>query len=197
MAILVLIGGVILLGTVIFLFGEDLFGSDRASIDEYNQTVLESCDLPPDSTLLRTNIKHVTLADGQRLRAMTYIWASPLPAQDVAAFYEAPGPGVWTRVSEERACRFSQRPTLLLLERWTEGSGPIEAATQTAGPDDPMSAEFWAGPTTEVITDIAEIPETTESFFLLEVGQREVDGSFSEQPRAPEFARPMLLGSGS
>lgn len=174
----VLVGGLVLFGLAIFMFGQDLFGSDRATIDDYNQQVLESCDLPEESTLVRKNVQNVTVSTDRRVRAMTYIWASALSAQDTAAFYGAPGPGVWTRVPEERSCLFSQRPSLLVLERWAEGSGPIDASTQTTGPGDPFAAEFWAGEGAETISDITTVPDTTQSFFLLVLAQDEVDGIF-------------------
>jgi hypothetical protein len=166
-----------LAAVVVFMFGEDLFGSDPATIDDYNREVLESCELPEDSTLVRTYILRESDAAGQRLRTMSYIWASPLTADDVAAFYGAPRPGVWTEVSEQRACRFGQRPVVLVLERWTDGAGPIDVSRQTAGPADTAAAEFW-GPVSAEITDLAPVPETARSFVLLRLGQREVDGIF-------------------
>ncbi len=164
-----------LAAVVVFMFGEDLFGSDPGAIDDYNREVLESCELPEESTLVRTYILRESDAAGDRLRTTSYIWASPLPADEVAAFYGAPGPGVWANVSDQRACEFGQQPIVLVLERWADRTDPMDVSTQTAGPGDSAAAEFWA-PDGAEITDLAPSPDRTASFVLLRLGQREVDG---------------------
>jgi hypothetical protein len=180
----VLAGLVGVAAIVVFMFGQDLFGSDPGTIDDYNRTVLDSCDLPEDSTLLRTYILTVKPSPEDSVRTMSYIWASPLTADEVADFYGAPGPGVWTDVSEDRACRFGQQPRVLVLDRWAEGSGPYDGLTQTAGPEDDVTAEFWGDQDAE-ITDIAAVPATTRSFLLLRLGQREAEGIFGLEDVAP------------
>ena len=171
------VGLVVVAALVVFMIGEDLFGSDPGTIDEYNRQVLESCDLPEDSTLVRSYVLTVSDSADRTVRTMSYIWASPLTAEEIAAFYGAPGPGVWTTVSDQRACRFGQLPLVLVLERWIEGGSPIDTSTQTVGPGDAMADEFWAGEGAE-ITDLAAVPDTTRSFLLLRLGQREVEGVF-------------------
>jgi hypothetical protein len=178
------VGGLaVVAAVVLFAAGEDLFGSDPGTIDGYNRDVLESCDLPEDSTLVRTYVLRVSDSAGGSVRTMSYIWASPLSAEEVADFYGAPGPGVWTDVSDRRACRFGQRPLALVLERWIEGGDPMDESTQTIGPSDTVAAEFWAGEGAE-ITEIATVPDNARSFMLLRLGQREVDGVFGLAPAA-------------
>ena len=174
---------VVVAAVVLFAAGEDLFGSDPGTIDGYNRDVLESCDLPEGSTLVRTYVLRVSDSAGDGVRTMSYIWASPLSAEEVAGFYGAPGPGVWTDVSDRRACRFGQRPLVLVLERWIEGDGPMDESTQTVGSSDTAAGEFWAGEGAE-ITDIATVPGNARSFMLLRLGQREVDGIFGLAPAA-------------
>jgi hypothetical protein len=172
------VGLVVVAGLVLFAAGEALFGSDPGTIDAYNREVLETCDVPSDSTLVRTYILPVMDSSGERLRSMSYIYASPLPAEDVAAFYGVAEPGMWTDVAPERACRFGNRPSVLVLPRAAadQGTGPgsaMEAADLPADPND----EFWAGEGAEV-TDAAPPPSDTRSFVRLRLAQREREGIF-------------------
>lgn len=169
---------VVLAGLVLFAAGEDLFGSDPGTIDSYNRQVLDTCDVPTDSTLVRTYILPVIDSSGVRLRSLSYIFASPLPAEDVTAFYGVAGPGVWTDVPPERACRFGNRPSVLVLSRWTadQGTGLDSAFETTDLPADPDD-EFWAGEGAEV-TDVATPPWDTRSFLRLRLAQTERDGLF-------------------
>ena len=162
--VLSIVGLVVLAGSVVFLFGQDLFGSDRGSIDSYNREVLDNCDLPADSTLLRTYISPVVDPSGQPLRAMTYVYASPLPAPDVAAFYGVERIGVPTLISSDQQCPFGNRPSLLVAD---------EATTTLSE----LSDEFWGGEDT-VVTEITEPPSQTLSLFGLRLAQQEVEGIF-------------------
>ena len=184
-ALIGMIGVVIVAGLVMFATGEDLFGSDPGTIDSYNRDVLETCEVPTDSTLVRTYILPVTDGSGVRLRTMSYIYASPLPADDVAAFFGVAGPGVWTDVAPERACRFGNRPSVLVLSRWTAEQGTsLDPSTETAGlPSDPND-EFWAGDGAQV-TDVADPPMGTRSFVRLRLAQRDRDGLFGLAPARP------------
>ena len=175
--VLTIVGLVVFGGSVIFLFGQDLFGSDRGSIDSYNREVLNSCDLPPESTLLRTYITPGFDRSGQPLRAMTYVHASPLPASDVAAFYGAEDIGVPTLVSNDRACRFGNRPSLLVVGLSSQPDGVVdpEIETETSVPE--LSDEFWGGDDTSV-TEVSEPPSQTLSLFGLRLAQEEVEGIF-------------------
>ena len=159
--VLSIVGLIVLGGSVIFLFGEDLFGSDQGTIDSYNREVLNSCDLPPESTLVRTYISPVVDQSGQPLRAMTYVHASPLPAPDVAAFYGVERIGEPTPISADRACRAGNRPSLLVV------------ATSVSE----LSDEFWGGDDTSV-TEFTEPPSQTLSLFGLRIAQQEVEGIF-------------------
>ena len=161
--VLSIVGLVVLGGSVIFLFGQDLFGSDRGTIDSYNREVLNSCDLPPGSTLVRTYISPVVDQSSQPLRAMTYVHASPLPASDVAAFYGAENIGEPTPISGDRACRAGNRPSLLVVSLSSQQDG--------------VSDEFWGGDDTSV-TEITEPPSQTLSLFGLRLAQQEVEGIF-------------------
>jgi hypothetical protein len=115
---------------------------------------------------------------------MSFVYASPLPEEDVAAFYGVGGPGVWTDVSPERACRFGNLLSVLVLSRWTADQGTrVDAAIETtdlpAGPDD----EFWAGEGAEV-TDVAAPPADNHSFVRLRLAQQQRDGLFGSRPTA-------------
>ena len=173
-----IIGLVVLAGLVLFAAGEVLFGSDAGTIDSYNREVLDTCDVPTGSTLVRSYILPVIDSSGVPLRSMSYIFASPLPAEDVAAFYGVAEPGVWTDVPPERACRFGNRPSVLVLSRWTADQGTsIDAAIETSDlPADPDDG-FWAGDGAEV-TDLAAPPIDARSFVRLRLAQRDRDGLF-------------------
>ena len=55
LTIAIVVGALILVGMVMmFTFGESLFGSSRSVIDSYNRDVLDTCDVPTDSTLVQT-----------------------------------------------------------------------------------------------------------------------------------------------
>jgi len=157
---LALVGLVVVGGLVIFLFGQDLFGSDRGTIDSYNTVVLDSCELPPGSTLVRSYITPVVDESGRTLRALTYVHASPLPASDVVAFYGVESIGVVTPVSADRACRFGNRPLLLVDSSVSE-----------------LDDQMWGGDDSS-ITKIAEPPSETLSLFGLRLAQEEVEGFF-------------------
>lgn len=105
-----LIGGVV----VLFSAGEYLFGSDPGTIDSYNREVLESCELPSGSELVEVSVRRVADGQGRSYRSMWYVYASPLPAGQVAEFF-----GVTAQqsilVSQQRAFRFAQRPSVLVL----------------------------------------------------------------------------------
>ncbi len=173
---------VVLAGLVLFTAGETLFGTDPDAIDSYNEEVLETCDVPPDSTLVRTYVLPIVSDSGRHLRSMSYIYASPLPADEVAAFYEVEGPGLWSVVPDDRACRFDNRPSVWVLSRWTLEQGTIiDPVTETAGPQADPPDEFWEKAGAEV-TDIVGVPADTRSFVLLRLAQREREGLFGQGP---------------
>jgi hypothetical protein len=193
----IIIGGLALLtGSVMFVVGEDLFGSDRATIDSYNREVLSSCDLPPGSTLVRSYILGLNDPDGEPLRSLTHVYASQRDAEELVDFYGLEGPGVTARVSRERACKFGQLPVALVLSRWTpEQNTAFDGTTQTKGlPADPDDA-LWGGGDAEVV-DLAAIPDGTRSFLGLRLAQREVEGLFGEKPAiSPGATRGQSLAS--
>jgi hypothetical protein len=174
----VLGGLVVLCAVVLFVFGEDLFGSDPGTIDAYNRKVLNTCEVPAGSTLVRTYVRRHVDNSGRRLRSMSYVYASPLAGDEVAAFYGLTGPGVGMFVPPDRACKFGNRPEVLVLSRWTPAHPTaLNPATETAGlPADP-SDRFWSGPDAEV-TDIADVPPNTGSFLRLRLAQDETHGVF-------------------
>jgi len=189
---------VVLGGLTIFVLGQDLFGSDDGTIDSYNREVLDSCDVPGDSTLVRT----YTLADvdsvGHPVRTMSYVWASPSTGDEVAAFYGIDGPGIWTLASAARSCKFGQRTSVLVLDLWLpDQAEPVDRATQTAGPSTNANDDFWAGPGSEV-TDVAPPPADTRSFVRLRLGQHVVEGvsgsvqMTQHRPRRSRERRPAL-----
>jgi hypothetical protein len=112
----VLFGGVV----VIFSAGEDLSGSDSGAIDSYNREVLESCELPPGSELVEISIRRVADGQGRSYRSMWYVYTSPLPAPEVAEFFGVSAQQSM-RVSQQRACRFAQRPSVLVLSMSVAG----------------------------------------------------------------------------
>jgi hypothetical protein len=166
-----LIGGVV----VIFSAGEDLFGSDPGTIDSYNREVLDSCELPPGSELVQMSIRRVDDGQGNLYRSMWYVYASPLPAHEVAEFF-----GVTAKqsmlVSQQRACRFAQRPSVLVVPVSVAGT-PTTVGTQ---PDDEPVGSYdglWADHAAEV-TMIADLPARTQSLFRLRLAQPEVESIF-------------------
>jgi hypothetical protein len=166
-----LIGGVV----VIFSAGDDLFGSDPGTIDSYNREVLESCELPPGSELVQNSISRVDDGQGRSYRTMWYVYASPLPAHEVAEFF-----GVTAQqsmlVSQQRACRFAERPSVLVLPMSLAG----KPTTVGSPPDDEPIGSYdglWADHVAEV-TMSAELPNRTQSLFRLRLAQTEVEGIF-------------------
>jgi hypothetical protein len=168
---------VLLIGAVVVIFsaGEDLFGSDPGTIDSYNREVLESCERPPGSELVQASIRSVEDGQGRSYRSMWYVYASPLPAQEVAEFF-----GVTVQqsmlVSQQRACQFTQRPSVLVL--------PMSLAGEptTIGPqrdDEPVDSYhgLWADHAAEV-TMSTDLPARTQSTFRLRIAQPEVKGFF-------------------
>lgn len=153
LAALVLVGGVIL-----FSFGEDLFGSDPGAIDDYNRTVLESCDVPAGTTLVQTAVLPAIDRSGTAFRGMSFVYASPLAVAEIAAVYQLPGPDVERNVPRSLACRFGNRPSVTV--------STIESAT----------AEFWGGDDAEVISR-RDVPDGTRSLIRLRLAQREADGA--------------------
>ncbi len=173
---------VVLSGMAVFMFGDKLFGSDDSTIDDYNRETLASCAIPEGSTLIGSFTVEFDPSDGGRLRGTGYIWASPSPAANVAEFFELDELGVQRRVTSEQACKFSQRPWVLVLGfHRAELNGELDPATQTAGvpmsPDDP----FWGGVDAEVIT-LTDPPSDTQSFFRLTHSQRLTEGLFGLAP---------------
>ena len=171
-------GIVVLVGSVLFTAGEDLFGSDSGTIDSYNREVLNSCDVPPNSTLVTSYVLRVQDATGRSLRSMSHIYASPLSAREVWQFYGLSGSGIRSSVSEERRCKFGNRPEGLVLSLWTPDSGTeFNPGTETAGlpaqPDD----EFWGAESVRS-TSVTDPPPDTRSFVRLRLAQREVEGIF-------------------
>jgi hypothetical protein len=165
-----LVGGAV----VIFSAGDDLFGSDPDTIDSYHREVLDSCELPPDSELVQTSTRRVT--DGQRsYRSMWYVYASPLPAPEVAEFF-----GVTAQrsmlVSQQRTCRFSQRPSVLVLPVSVAGEAPTRGAQSGDSPVDGDDG-LWADPAAEVTMN-AGVPAGTQSLYRLRLAQPEVEGMF-------------------
>jgi hypothetical protein len=157
---------------VLFLVGEDLFGSDSGTIDSYNQEVLDSCLVPDDSALVQVSIRPIVDETGQRYRSMWYVYASQWPADEVADFFDVDVERSML-VSPERACRFGQRPSALVQSE----SIAREPATAGSGRDgDPVPSYdgLWADQVAEV-TMSAELPAETRSLFRLRVAQPQVE----------------------
>lgn len=158
-----IVGVVVLAGVALFAAGEDLFGSDPGTIDSYNREMLESCDLPEDSTFVREYVTRTTDSTGRRLRALSFVYASPLSADELAGFYDAT-PGAVGHAPASRACRFGNRPQVLVLPVDVVGPGTA-----------PSGNGFW-GDDTARVPDADEVPDGTQSFVRLRLAQREVDG---------------------
>lgn len=154
----------VLVGSVVFLFGEDLFGSDQRTIDSYNEDVLESCDVPPESTLVRTFVLRVYDSAGRPYRSLSHVYAVPADADEVISFYDLLQPRDQRLISKERACRFSQRPLALVESLSGIGvTSPVDAITETGSTD---------------VVDITELPPDTRTLFRLRLAQQEVEGLF-------------------
>mgnify|MGYP001827772618 CR=1 FL=1 len=169
--VLLVLGGAV----VLFTAGDHLFGSDPATIDSYNQEVLDSCQIPDDSTLVQVSIRPVIDEAGPRYRSMWYVYASPLPVDEVAEFF-----GVHVErsmlVSPRRACRFEQRPSVLVLPAAVAGE-PATGAVSSGGDLVPTYDGLWADQVADVTLE-AEVPVGTESLFRLRIAQRETEGVF-------------------
>ena len=162
-------------GSVLFLAGEDLFGSDPGTIDSYNSGVLRSCEIPGGSTLVQASIRPVFDESGQRYRSMWHVYASALSADDVAEFFGVPT-GVSELVSPRRACRFGQRPSVLVLSS-IEAGDPISIDPNLESAPIVVYHGLWADQASDV-TASSEVPAETRSLFRLRLAQREVDGLF-------------------
>jgi hypothetical protein len=160
---------------VIFSAGEDLFGSDPGTIDSYNREVLESCELPSDSELVQISILRVADGQGRSHRSMWYVYASPLPAHEVAEFFGVTAQQS-TLVSQQRECRFAQRPSVLVLPMSAAG----EPTTIGSQPDDEPVDSYdglWANHAAEVTMSVS-LPAGTQSLFRLRLAQPEAEGIF-------------------
>ena len=138
---------------VLFSFGSDLFGSDRGAIDDYNRTVLESCELPVESTLVEVTVGPLVDPLGQPWWAMSFVYASPAEPEEVAAALGV-DPGVEQRLV--RPCRFGQRPTALVE--------PIGASTDPAQEPDLEVRERF------------DVPADSRSVVRLRLAQQEEEG---------------------
>jgi hypothetical protein len=145
------------------------------SIDSYNREVLESCELPSGSELVQTSIRRVADGQGRSYRSMWYVYASPLPAPEVAEFF-----GVTAQqsmlVSQERACRFAQRPSVLVLPTSVAGDPPTIGSQPDGEPVDSYDGP-WADHAAEV-TMSAKLRTGTQSLVRLRLAQPEVEGIF-------------------
>lgn len=155
--IVVAIGALVLVGgLVVFTVGEDLFGSDRGTIDSYNREVLDTCETPVGSTLLRTYTLDEVDGSGNFFRSLSYVYASPLSADEVVDFYGLGSPGRVSQVTAQRSCRFGNRP---------------RAVSQST------LDGFWSGEGAEIV-DLADPPANSRSFFMLRLAQEEREGVF-------------------
>jgi hypothetical protein len=167
-----------MVGLAVFLYGDKLFGSSSGTIDSYNRHTLETCEVPEGSTLVRTYVAPLVDKRGGRFRSMSYVFASPWAADELAAFYGVDGPGIETLVPSTLACRFTQRPAILVLELWEPSRGdPLDQSTQTAAPTAATRDTFWGGDGSTRIATL-DTPPGTRSFLRLRLAQREVKGVF-------------------
>jgi hypothetical protein len=163
--IVVAVVAVVLVGIpiVLFSFGEDLFGSDRGTIDDYNRETLESCDVPDDLTLVRIYVASVEDLSGNRYRGMGFVYAAPSKAPELAAVLGV-DVGYESVLSESHACRFGNRPPAWVVDAETAGS-----------PDDADDTPFWGGPDAEIELE-RPIPPGTRSLVRLRLALVERDG---------------------
>ena len=168
---------VLLIGAVVVIFsaGEDFFGSDPGTIDSYNREVLESCELPPDSELVQVSVRRVADGSGRSYRTMWFVYASPLPAHEVAEFF-----GVAAQqsapVARQRACQFGQRPSVLVLPASVAGDPRTAGSQSDIEPVDTYDG-LWADAAAEVTLSVG-VPAGTQSLFRLRLAQAEVEGVF-------------------
>ncbi len=154
-------GGLALLvgvAVVLFSYGEDLFGSDPGTIDEYNTEMLESCDVPADAVLVRRFIEPITDLDGQEFRSMTDVYAADAAPDQIGAALGV-DVGYELTMPAEHACRFGNRPGV-----WV-----------TALDDAPD--EFWGGDGAENVIE-RPVPADARALFRLRLAQAVEDGVF-------------------
>ncbi len=166
-----LVGAVV----VVFSVGEYLFGSDPGTIDSHNREVLESCESPSDSELVQVSIRRVADGSGRSYRSMWFVYASPLPAREVADFF-----GVAAQqsapVGQQRACQFGQRPSVLVLPASVAGEASAAGSQSDIEPADTCDG-LWADSAAEVTLSVG-VPAGTRSLFRLRLAQAEVAGIF-------------------
>lgn len=153
-------------GVVLFAFGQDLFGSDDGTIDSYNRESPSTCDRPPDATLVCIYVLPLEDLGGNRARSMSFVYASPLAADELAGFYGQNRSEIEDFMRSSQACRYDRRPLVLVRSSADAGDG---SAT-------PVNA-FWGGDAAQV-TAAKEIPPGTRSLVRLRVAQRQESGLF-------------------
>ena len=105
---------------------------------------------------------------------MWYVYASPLSADDVADHFGVP-PGVSVLVSQQSACRFGQRPSVLVLSS-SEAGEPLSPDRNIQADPTVVYDGLWADHAADV-TSSANVPGDTQSLFRLRLAQAENDGA--------------------
>jgi hypothetical protein len=119
-----IVGAVIVAGIVVFMFGEDLFGSDNRSIDDYNEDALRDTSVFPGARLVQIRVYEIDTPNGEKLRVREQLYATSASMADVRRHYEL------NRVSTLRGVSFDLRPDGF---RWTTQSGVTPVAEAAAG----------------------------------------------------------------
>jgi hypothetical protein len=114
---------VIVAGSTLFLFGETIFGSSRATIDQYNRDALEGTDLYPGSVQVQVRVRETTV-DGTVVRLREELYATPDSSSDVREFYVQHPP------SRLRGVTFALMPPRF---RWPDDPG-VETLNGAAVP---------------------------------------------------------------
>lgn len=83
------IGGLLFLILFVFWFGEDLVGSSRGAIDDYNRDALNAMQLPADATLVQTRVYEETLPDGTVIRYLARLYVTGLSYDEVRNHFQS------------------------------------------------------------------------------------------------------------
>jgi hypothetical protein len=77
------VGALVFVILFVFWFGEDVTGSSRSVIDDYNRRALDATQLPADATLVQSRVYEETDADGRVIRYLARLYVTSLPYEEV------------------------------------------------------------------------------------------------------------------
>lgn len=149
----------------LFLFGEVLTGSNDGTIDEYNRSVLSSCEMPSEATLVRSYVSEHEDLQGRRWRSTSFVFAAPGSAADTAEVLDVPVG--YESATNSWTCRFGFQPRAWVVDL-TDTADPVVAGVDEA---------FWGGDDVEVGVS-SPIPSGSHSLIRIRAAQEVVAGWF-------------------